>query len=184
VGLAYDPVLEDRILTDAAGAGTRRFRGKPLAIMGFLLHNLWRKFRGRFKGFGTAAAGFGPPVSLRAFLAEAPHTPTEALGAYLMAEITKVVPVLPVPLVAAALMEKPVDHAALSQTVTALQARLSARGAVPKLPPQGLEATLAEGLAPLVNRGLIDAQLQITPGSAALIGFYAAPVLQRLEPEM
>jgi glycerol-3-phosphate O-acyltransferase len=184
VGLAYDRVLEDRILTGAAEAGTRRFRGKPMAIIGFLLRNLWRKFRGRFKGFGTTAAGFGPPVSLRAFLAEAPHRPTEELGAYLMAEITKVVPVLPVPLVAAALLEKPADRAALSAAMTALQARLSARGAVQKLPPQGLEATLQEGLTPLINRGLIDANLQITQGSAALIGFYAAPVVQRLEAEV
>ena len=184
VGLAYDRVLEDRILTDAAKAGTRRFRGKPLAIVGFLLRNLWRKIRGRFKGFGTAAAGFGPPVSLRGFLADAPDTATEALGAHLMAEIAKVVPVLPVPLVAAALLEKPADRAALTAAVTALQARLSALAAVQKLPPQGLETTLNEGLTPLIHRGLIDANLQITQGSAALIAFYAAPVVQRLEAEV
>ncbi|MDZ4395982.1 1-acyl-sn-glycerol-3-phosphate acyltransferase [Cypionkella sp.] len=184
VGLAYDRVLEDRILTNAAEAGTRRFRGKPLAIIGFLLRNLWRKFRGRFKGFGTAAAGFGPPVSLRGFLADAPDTPTEELGAHLMAEIVKVVPVLPVPLVAAALLENPPDRAALAEAMLRLQDRLGALGAVMKLPPQGIEATLDEGLAPLLSRGLISENLQITQGSAALIGFYAAPVAQRLAPAL
>ena len=155
VGLGYDRVLEDRILTDAAQAGTRRFRGKPLTILGFALRTLWRKLRGSFKGFGTAAAGFGPPVSLRAFLAAHPGEPVDTLGNHLMAEIEKVVPVLPVPLVAAALQGAPVDHAALASAVAALEARLLAQGAVLKLAPQGRVATLNEGLAPLIARGLI-----------------------------
>ncbi|MDB5660210.1 MAG: glycerol-3-phosphate acyltransferase [Cypionkella sp.] len=181
VGLAYDRVLEDRILTDAAQAGSRRFRGKPLATIKFILRNIWRKSRGRFKGFGTTAAGFGPPVSLRRFLRDAPDAPTEELGAHLMAEITKVVPVLPVPLVAAALTQNPADRAALLEGMIALQARLNAHGAVLKLSPQGVQATLDEGLEPLLHRRLIDENLAITAGSATLIAFYAASVLQRLE---
>ncbi|KAF0173827.1 MAG: glycerol-3-phosphate O-acyltransferase [Rhodobacteraceae bacterium] len=180
VGLAYDRVLEDRILTDAAAAGSRRFRGKPLAILGFALRNLWRKLCGRFKGFGTAAAGFGPPVSLRAFLAATPDSPTEALGAHLMAEIEKVVPVLSVPLVAAALQEAPADRAALLAAITRLTDALQAGGAVLKLPPQGLQAALTEGLEPLVKRGLIGEDLRPSPGSQPLLAFYAAPVQQRL----
>ncbi|MDB5664667.1 1-acyl-sn-glycerol-3-phosphate acyltransferase [Cypionkella sp.] len=181
VGLAYDRVLEDRILTDAALAGSRRFRGKPLATIKFILRNISRKFRGRFKGFGTTAAGFGPPVSLRRFLCDAPDAPTEELGAHLMAEIIKVVPVLPVPLVAAALTQNPADRAALLEGMIALQARLNAHGAVLKLSPKGVQATLDEGLEPLLHRRLIDENLAITAGSATLIAFYAASVLQRLE---
>lgn len=181
VGLAYDRVLEDRILTDAAAAGSRRFRGKPLAILGFILRNLWRKLRGRFKGFGTTAAGFGPPVSLRGFLAAAPDSPIESLGAHLMAEIEKVVPVLAVPLVAAALQDAPADRAALLARITQLTASLQAGGAVLKLPPQGLEAVLTEGLEPLIKRGLIGADLRPSPGSQPLLAFYAAPVQQRLQ---
>jgi len=181
VGLAYDRVLEDRILTDAAAAGSRRFRGKPLAILGFILRNLWRKLRGRFNGFGTAAAGFGPPVSLRAFLAAAPTVPTEALGAHLMAEIEKVVPVLAVPLIAAALQDAPADRAALLARITQMTACLQVGGAVLKLPPQGLDAVLTEGLEPLIKRGLIGADLRPSPGSQPLLAFYAAPVQQRLQ---
>jgi len=181
VGLAYDRVLEDRILTDAAAAGSRRFRGKPLAILGFILRNLWRKLRGRFNGFGTAAAGFGPPVSLRAFLAAAPTVPTEALGAHLMAEIEKVVPVLAVPLIAAALQDAPADRAALLARITQMTACLQAGGAVLKLPPQGLDAVLTEGLEPLIKRGLIGTDLRPSPGSQPLLAFYAAPVQQRLQ---
>jgi len=105
VGIAYDRVLEDRLLTEAAATGTRRFRGRPLTIAAFVLRLAWRKLRGRFDGFGTAAAGFGHPVSLRAFLAEGASDPTEALGARLMDEIARVVPILSVPLIAAALSE-------------------------------------------------------------------------------
>jgi glycerol-3-phosphate O-acyltransferase len=180
VGLAYDRVLEDRILTDAAQAGTRRFRGKPLAIMTFILRNLWRKLRGRFKGFGTAAAGFGPPISLRNFLANNPVAEVETLGAHLMAEIAAVVPVLPVPLVAAALMSNPQSREDLAARLTQLDSQLVGTGAVLKLAPEGLLVTLAEGLAPLIKRGLVTEDLQITTGSDVMIRFYAAPILQHL----
>ncbi len=180
VGLAYDRVLEDRILTDAASAGSRRFRGKPLAIMGFASRVVWRKLRGSFRGFGTAAAGFGPPVSLRTFLSDHPEAPTEALGAHLMVEIARVVPVLPVPLVAAALAEHPVDRADLGRIADRLRKALAEAGAVLKLAPEGLEATLSEGLEPLLARGLLAADLRPTPEGAAILAFYAASVQQRL----
>ena len=180
VGLAYDRVLEDRILTDAQAAGSRRFRGKPLAIIGFVVRVIWRKLRGHFPGFGTAAAGFGAPVSLRAFIADHPDTPTEALGAHLMIEIERVVPVLPVPLVAAALTEHPSDRVALGRVVERLHQELAAAGAVLKLAPQGQDATLREGLAPLLARGILDDDLRASPEGAAILRFYAAPVWQRL----
>ena len=180
VGLAYDRVLEDRILVDAAAAGTRRFRGKSLAIAAFVARIIWRKLRGTFKDFGTAAAGFGPPVSLRAFIATHPGSPTETLGALLMAEIALVVPVLPVPLIAAALAQQPANRTDLGVIVQDLIARLTALGAVLKLPPQGLEATITEGLAPLIARGIVLDTLQPALDGQPTLDFYAAPVLQRL----
>lgn len=180
VGLAYDRVLEDRILTEAHAAGSRRFRGKPLAIASFVGRVIWRKLRGSFKGFGTAAAGFGAPVSLRAFIAAHPDSPTETLGAHLMAEVERVVPVLPVPLVAAALAEGPADRAELGRIADRLLAELAVAGAVLKLAPDGLQATLSEGLAPLLARGLLGEDLQPTATGRAVLAFYAAPVRQRL----
>jgi glycerol-3-phosphate O-acyltransferase len=180
VGLAYDRVLEDRILTDAHAAGNRRFRGKPLSILGFTLATWGRILLRRFKGFGTAAAGFGAPVSLAAFRADHPEATPELLGQHLMAAIGRVVPVVPVPLVAAALREGPESRAALERVVARLVAELTAAGAVLKLPPQGMAATLDEGLAPLVARGLVAADLRILPGGQRILDFYAAAVLQRL----
>ncbi|MBE0552178.1 MAG: 1-acyl-sn-glycerol-3-phosphate acyltransferase, partial [Rhodobacteraceae bacterium] len=120
VGLGYDRVLEDRVLVAAAAAGNRQFRSRPVATTMFALRVLWKILRRRFPGFGTAAAGFGAPVSLRAFHAQAPGAPVEALAARLMAEIAQVVPVTPVPLVAAALMVGPADRAALLAETQAL----------------------------------------------------------------
>lgn len=181
VGLAYDRVLEDRILTDAARAGNRRFRGKPLGIAAFVARTLWRMLRGRFRGFGTAAAGFGAPVSLRALYAAHPDLSVEDLAARLMAEIERVVPVLPVPLVAAALGAGPVaDRAALAAAVQTLIEALRARGAVMKLPPQGLERVLEEGLAGLIARGFVAPDLSVPEAALPLLAYYGASVHQRL----
>ncbi len=181
VGLAYDRVLEDRILTNAAMSGTRRFRAPLSGILGFALRNLWRKLRGRYKGFGTAAAGFGPPISLRAYLGDNPGAATEVLAAHLMAEIERAVPVLPVPLVAAALLEgSPASLDALDLAVQAILSRLSDGRAVLKLAPQGIEQTIREGLAPLIARGLVAQDLSVVPQTLALLKFYASPVQQRL----
>ena len=140
--------------------------------------------RGRFAGFGTAAAGFGAPVSLRAFLRDMPDPTPEALGVRLMAEITKVVPILPVPLVAAALLDQRQDRAALRVRVELMADRLVGMGAVVKLPPQGLDRAVSEGLAPLLARGIVVEGadgLQVSDSGTALLGFYAASVQQVLK---
>jgi glycerol-3-phosphate O-acyltransferase len=174
VGLAYDRVLEDRVLVEAAKAGTRRFRNRPVRVAIHAVGFLWARFRGRTKGFGTAAAGFGAPVSLRDHLAAGGSV--ESLGERLMAEIAGVVPVLPVPLVAKALGDGAASRDDLLARVEALVDRLNAVGAVLKLPPQGLAVTLEEGLTPLVKRGLVTEGLQPVAGNQALLAFYAASV--------
>ncbi len=184
VGLAYDRVLEDRLLTEARTEGTRRFRAKPWTIAAFTARMVWRMMRGRFAGFGTAAAAFGPPVSLRAFLRDAAEPTTEALGVRLMAEIASVVPILPVPLVAAALLDGALDRAALRARIEVIAAQLEQMEAVLKLPPQGLDAALSEGLTPLIARGIVierEGGLQVPDSAKALLAFYAGPVQQILE---
>jgi len=182
VGIAYDRVLEDRLLTEADGAGVRRFRGRPLTILRFIGRTIWRKLRGRFPGFGAAAAGFGAPLSLADWLGGAQDTSTEALGAELMARIQHSVPVLPVPLLAAVLQAGPVPREDLEQKVTAMVATLRARGVTLRLPSDDKMAT--QGLRPLMVRGLVvetPAGYAPAPGAANLLRFYAAAVQQGLE---
>jgi glycerol-3-phosphate O-acyltransferase len=178
VGLAYDHILEDRVLTAAAAEGTRNFRAKPLVILRAALRIVWGRLRGTFRGFGTAAASFGPPVSLRAFLETAQEDPIEGLGQHLMHAITRVVPILPVPLVAAALAAGATRETLLAD-VTALIGRLEAAGVVLKLPPQGAAQTLEEAMKPLIQRQIITADLQVL--RPELVAFYAASVMQTLD---
>jgi glycerol-3-phosphate O-acyltransferase len=174
VGLGYDRVLEDRVLIEAAKAGTRRFRNRPMLVAWHALRFLWARFRGRTKGFGTAAAGFGAPVSLTAHLADGGTV--ETLGERLMVAIAAVVPVLPVPLVAKALGEGAANREELLARVEGLVERLRVAGAVLKLPPQGVGAALDEGLAPLIERGIVSAEFQPVVSERALLAFYAASV--------
>lgn len=183
VGLTYDRVLEDRLLTEAAAAGVRRFRARPLAIAAFVGRLAWRRMRGRFRGFGAVAAGFGPPLSLRGWLAEAPDRSTEALGADLMDRILRAMPVTAVPLVAAALLAGPVTAGDLPSRVAALAARLQAGQAALRLPPGGAGAWVAEALPALRNRGIIAEGPQgLVPTAAGqgLLTYYAAVIEQIL----
>jgi glycerol-3-phosphate O-acyltransferase len=174
VGLAYDRVLEDRVLVEAAASGTRRFRNRPLWVAMHALRFLWARFRGRTRGFGTAAAGFGAPVSLRQHLAAGGTV--EALGERLMAEIAAVVPVLPVPLVARALGDGAASRDDLRARVEAMILDLEASGTVLKLPPMGGASVLDEGLEPLIRRGLVTEDLRPVPEERALLDFYAASI--------
>ena len=180
VGLAYDRVLEDRVLTEAHARGERRFRGRPFAILAFVTRVLWRVVRNRFAGFGTAAAAFGPPVSLRDWREAHPDGTVEELGADLMRDIAGVVPVVPVPLVAAALAARPSDRAALAAEVGRLIGQLSQCNAVMTLPPS-LAETVEEGLRPLIARQIVSEGLSIAPEGLDLVNFYANPLRQRLE---
>ncbi len=126
VGLAYDRVLEDRVLVAAAAEGTRKFRNRPLWVRAMRCASFGAGVLGPDAGFGTAAAGFGAPLSLRAFLAAGGTV--EGLGTALMERIAAVVPVLPVPLVAAALGQGAADRAELRARMEALAARLQAAG--------------------------------------------------------
>jgi glycerol-3-phosphate O-acyltransferase len=178
VGLAYDRVMEDRNLVAAAAAGTRRFPirwGQAAAFLGRLA---WQKLRGTFPGFGTAAASFGAPLSLRDFLAATPGAGVETLGAALMDRILRAVPVTPVPLVARVLADGPVAAAALEAAVAARIEVLRAAGAILRLHPGGAAATLAEGLAPLVARQVVAGEAGLRAADPGLLAFYAAPVRQ------
>ena len=179
VGLAYDRVLEDGLLITAAQTGNRRFRPRILRLAWDTLRIGWARGRGRLHLYGTAGASFGPPLSLRGHLAGGGDV--EGLGARLWDAITRVVPVLPVPLVAAVLAEGGVTRGDVEGRVAAMIDRLGAAGAVVKLPPQGVAMTVSEGLAPLIARGIIDDALQPVAAKAAFLAFYAAPVQQALE---
>jgi glycerol-3-phosphate O-acyltransferase len=203
VALNYDRVLEDRVLIAAAQAGERRFRARASEIAGFIVRMLWQKLRGRFRKFGYAAVSFGTPLSLEGWVRAHPDARgqegTDALAATLMARIRRVVPVLPVPLVAAILREA--DGTALPRdTITAraeaLVTRLAGGGhslyaptpAAPDSSPDTQAASLArtidDGLAALAIRGLIGEEAdrwRVVPGQEPMLAYYAASIADVLD---
>lgn len=186
VALNYDRVLEDRVLIRAGQEGVRRFRVQISVALGFLIRRAWQKARGRLQSFGYAAVCYGEPLSLRAHLAQDGGGGTEALAEALMARIRAAVPVLPVPLAAAAVVRAGPDRAAVTAEAAAMVARLETLGANLHLPGGTPGAAVAEGLGNLILRGILTdgpQGLLAPPGQEGALAYYAASVLQRLTPD-
>jgi glycerol-3-phosphate O-acyltransferase len=184
VSLAYDRIIEDRVLTAAHAKGERRFRASFGSILLFVGRQLRRVVTGRFERFGTASVSFGTPLSLSDFLT-APHDDVTAdLADEMMRRIARNVSVLPVPLVCAALGED-TDIAAvdLAARAEALAAELRAKGVHLDLPEGSVPKAMAHALDILSLRKIVRREgkrVVVPPKDRALIGFYAAPVVQHL----
>jgi glycerol-3-phosphate O-acyltransferase len=180
VGLGYDRVLEDQILVAADAAGVRRFKARLTLVMLHVARMLWRRLWGRWRGFGAAAVSFGTPVALDPWLEADPDLTPEALGARLMEGVRAVVPVLPVPLVAAAVQDG-MAEAGLAAAAGALAARVQAAGAVTVLPDAPVADWAGPALAGLVARGMLRIENgRLHVAHAPLLAFQAAPVQQIL----
>ena len=171
VGINYDRVIEDRTLLrkldTTAGRGslvrtlgiTARYVVKQLAFM-----LMGRRFR-----YGYACVNFGKPVSMRKHVAaggvdfrvlsEAQRRDRVAeVGTLLMTHIGQIVPVLPVPLVAAVLMRDPqraLTELELKAAVTDLIQRVEALGAHVYVPRTDRNYALTVGLRILTLRHLV-----------------------------
>jgi glycerol-3-phosphate O-acyltransferase len=193
VGLNYDRVLEDRIQLAAAGTapGERaRFAFNPLVLARFLLRSLWLRLRRRWHRYGYACVGFGRPLSLRDYLrdraidlralpAERRHAEIEELGRRLMREVGAVVPVLPVSLVATAVLaagEGGLSSLELKGAVYDLMQDLARAGAHVHIPRHDQEYAVEVGLRMLLLRRLVllqDGVYRPNPEERALLAYYA-----------
>lgn len=184
VALNYDRVLEDRILTTAARAGKRQFRARigPEALR--LLRQLGLWMIGSYQRSGLAAVTLGQPLSLAAWRADSAGDVTEPLAQELMQRIRSVVPVLPVPLVATALLRHgAMPQEALVQRMTDLVASMPL--AHIHMPTQQIPDAAEDGLALLLRRGIIaqkDGGFHPVEARRDLLAFYANS-LSHLLPE-
>ena len=192
VGLSYDRVLEDRALLREAGQTVRR--RSTLRAMGegiqLLARNQINRIRGRHETLGQAAAGFGPPVSARAWCRHHGVDPrrapageriqqTRAFAEHLLERIGAKIPVLPVPLLCWLIRAEPaaqwtrerLEHA-YGRAVT----RLDARAEPPPIPQRDPQRAVAEALTILLERGILSrAGDALAPGEGQwpLIDYYA-----------
>ncbi|GKY88068.1 1-acyl-sn-glycerol-3-phosphate acyltransferase [Sinisalibacter aestuarii] len=180
VALNYDRVIEDRVLVAADISGERKFRLRWRDAARHIGKHLWQRLTGKFHRFGYASVSFGQPLSLADFLTGNPQVagaPTGLLARTLMARIRAVVPVLPVPVVAAVLLEQDGrTHAEIADRFAALVADMEAHGAHIHMPRGDLDYAVEVGLRLLELRRIIsgdDGQYRINPPDRALLTFYA-----------
>lgn len=201
VGLNYDRVLEDRILTAEASKApgeTPRFRMNPVVLAGFLVRNAWQLMTGRWHRYGYACVSFGAPVSLRSHLVERRldlrTLPTEErnsviedLGMRLMNAVGQVVPALPVSLVAYAMLEDPqhpLNAFELKGKVFSLMTELEQRGAYVHIPRHDRDYAIDVGLRVLKERRLVMEENGIfsaNPAELVLLRYYANAIRHLLE---
>lgn len=171
VALNYDRVLEDRILMAAGQSGERRFRAKISVIAGFALKQLWLRVTGRYYRFGYAAVSFGEPLSL----ASMPDARTEDVAKALMARIQAVIPVLPAPIVAQAILSGAANRFDVEKYVTRLLE--AAPEAHVHLPRNSVQYAVEVGLRMFTLREAVSYEDgTLTVRDAALLRFYAASV--------
>ncbi len=199
VGIGYDRVLEDRILLRTLDPDA--VRPTKLAALGGTLGFLWRNFvllvRRRWHRFGYACVNFGAPVSLKAWLARRDLDPrradqatwfdaVEQLALELMAEIGRVIPVLPVSLVATVFAARPEDRLSLldlKAAVHRLLGELEAAGAHVYMPRSDQDYAVTVGLRMLTLRHVVedrDGLLCIAEGELPLVQYYANAIAHLL----
>jgi len=174
VALNYDRVLEDRTLLRSLDkeAPRRSAWFAAQTAMGFWLGQLGLLLRGRWFRFGYACVNFGGLISARDWLAthagptgdlrgldkEQRFEIVGRLARDVMGEIARLVPVLPVSLIATVLLEadKPLDELELKVRASDLMAHFESRGAKLYLPRGDRDYAFHVGLRMLALRRLIE----------------------------
>jgi len=201
VGMNYDRVLEDRSLLRGLDPDRRR-RGRLGAMAttaAFLGRNLWQMARGRWYRFGYACVNFGTPVSLRQWCREHAvdfrHMEKEPryaavgrLAERLMTAIGRVMPVLPVSLVASVVLRDPsrrfTPFELKAAALTAME-QFERAGAIVYLPRHDRDYAFEIGLRALTLRHLVtrgdDGLLGAAPGELAVLRYYANAIAHLLQ---
>jgi glycerol-3-phosphate O-acyltransferase len=202
VGINYDRVLEDRtLLLDVQPVQPGAARKSPLAAarttLRFAGHNLALMARSRWHRFGYACVNFGTPISMRQYLGE--HNldlrrlgkeertvHLERLGRTLMDAVGGVIPVLPVPLVASALLEHGnggLSELDLKALVHRRMADLEAAGAHVYIPRRDLDYAIVAGLRTLTLRHIVlesEGLYRINLDEALVLRYYANSIAHLL----
>ncbi|KNX43229.1 Glycerol-3-phosphate acyltransferase [Roseovarius tolerans] len=179
VALNYDRVFEDRLLVAADQAGGRRFPARISVVAQFIVNQGWLKLRGKYHRHGYAAVSFGAPMSLRSYQVDHPEGGVEGLARALMARIGAEVPVLPVPLVARALVlaDAPLSREALDARVAEILE--AAPRAHLHLPRDDLEYAIRFGITVLRKRGMIEEHhgaFVVNETERPLLTYYASSI--------
>jgi glycerol-3-phosphate O-acyltransferase len=191
LGINYDRVLEDRTLLRS---GEQRSTPQAIwATLRFLGRNLRLVLRGEWYRYGYACVNFGAPISMREYcrrhgidfhrLAGDPRRQAmTALGAELMQAVGRVVPVVPVAVMATVFLRHPeraLSELELKAEVAPLVAALETRGAHVYVPRGDFDYALTVGLRMLRLRRVVeerDGLYQVCSAELPLLRYYAASI--------
>ncbi|WP_273690032.1 1-acyl-sn-glycerol-3-phosphate acyltransferase [Ketogulonicigenium vulgare] len=178
VAINYDRILEDRFLIAADQSGVRKFRPPILRGLWAMTSHLLQRMTLRFRGFGSATVAFGTPLSLADAAPTGGAGKTQEIADEMMARIRAVMPVVPVPLIARALlvMEEPTRAKLLGAVTADLEALRGSDALLMRRKPQDV---VDDALAALIERRILrehGADLIIAPDSLRALRFYAASI--------
>jgi len=198
LGLNYDRVLEDRTLLLSVDPNARK-PGRFWAAwntLGFVANNLRLMLNSAWRRFGYACVNFGAPVSMREYCAlrgldfqqlsgEERKRAIGDLGRHLMAAVGRIVPVVPVPLIASVFLEnnKPISELELKSGVEQLIEKLETAGAHVYIPRKDLDYAITVGLRMLTLRRLVeekDGLYAVREIELPLIRYYANSIVHLL----
>src|SRR5574341_271023 len=168
LGINYDRVLEDRTLLRE---GPRVAKGAAMwNTLRFAWHNARLMLHSEWHRFGYACVNFGMSILMReycrtrgidfqALAGEERRAAVGYLGRELMQAVGRILPVVPVPLIASIFVAQPERWCSaleLKSDVGRLLARLEAAGAHVYIPRADLDYALTVGLRMLRLRHLVD----------------------------
>lgn len=170
VGINYDRVFEDRSFMIELDPTAAKRGGAGVNTARFVFRNLALMARNKWHRFGYACVDFGSPVSLKAYVRtkgvdfrslarEERFERVESLGLELMAAVARVIPVVPVPLVATLFVRDPERRRSeLEVKADALEMmrELTERGAHVYLPRRDQDYAITVGLRMLTLRHLVE----------------------------
>ena len=195
LGLNYDRVLEDRTQLLAGTARAKKSAvTASLNTFKFILSQLWLALRSKWYRFGYACVNFGTPISTKSYCAqraidfrkltrEDRMAEVSALGRHLMDQIARLIPVLPVPLVARVLLSAKAGTALsemeIKSQVGAQVEQLQANGAHVYVPRSDWDYAVSAGLRMLTLRHLVNESSGLYSANAsetALLMYYARSI--------
>ncbi len=201
LGINYDRTLEDRTLLLGLDQNAKR-PGRLKAAwntLAFAAHQASLRLRSDWHRFGYACVNFGTPLSMREYLQshqldfrkldkDQRQARVAELGAQLMQRVGKLIPVLPVPLVALAFERNPgkaLSELELKSEVEALIERLEAAGAHIYIPRRDRDYAITAGLRMMLLRHLVterDGLYARDPAELPLLRYYANSIAHLLPP--
>jgi glycerol-3-phosphate O-acyltransferase len=201
VGINYDRTLEDRSLLAELSPEARK-RSLVYVVrtsLIFILRNLYQMARGQWYRFGYACVNFGSPFSLseycgkegidfRSMEKDERFGQVESLAVRLMSEVGKVVPVLPVSLVATVFLQRQeygLSGLELKAEAFRLINTLRSSGAHIYIPRKDQDYAIDVGLRMLTLRRLVgetDGLFLARPEELPLLRYYANAIRHLFPP--